>query len=77
MESLNAAIKIIKEKTKNVKEANKSLDDQKKEIAELEAPRLRRRLLESPSPRKARLGSMPLPRVTRRAHGYVFINFMA
>ncbi|CAN0533943.1 unnamed protein product, partial [Ectocarpus sp. 8 AP-2014] len=38
VESLNAAIKIIKEKTKNMKEANKSpSDDQKKEIAELEA----------------------------------------
>jgi len=38
VESLNSAIKIIKEKTKNMKEANKSpSDDQKKEIAELEA----------------------------------------
>ena len=38
VESLNAAIKIIKEKTKNMKEANKSpSDDQKKEISELEA----------------------------------------
>jgi len=38
VESLNSAIKIIKEKTKNMKEANKSpSDDQKIEIAELEA----------------------------------------
>merc|ERR1719318_640357 len=38
VESLNAAIKIIKEKIKNMKEEHKSpSDDQKKEIAELEA----------------------------------------
>merc|ERR1719452_331952 len=38
VESLNSAIKIIKEKTKNMKEEHKSpSDDQKKEIAELEA----------------------------------------
>merc|ERR1712034_258143 len=38
VENLNAAIKIIKEKTKNMKEEHKSpSDDQKKEIAELEA----------------------------------------
>merc|ERR1712091_448138 len=38
VESLNSAIKIIKEKTKNMKEEHKSpTDDQKKEIAELEA----------------------------------------
>merc|ERR1712055_556490 len=38
VESLNAAIKIIKEKTKNMKEVSKSTsDEEKKEIAELEA----------------------------------------
>merc|ERR1712055_30586 len=38
VESLNAAIKIIKEKTKNMKEVSKSpSDEEKKEIAELEA----------------------------------------
>merc|ERR1719452_273124 len=38
VESLNSAIKIIKEKTKNMKEEHESpSDDQKKEIAELEA----------------------------------------
>jgi len=38
VESLNAAIKIIKEKTKNMKEVSKTpSDEEKKEIAELEA----------------------------------------
>merc|ERR1719318_276725 len=37
VESLNSAIKIIKEKTKNMKEEHKAPTDDQKEIAELEA----------------------------------------